>query len=797
MFQIVYPQVLISSLPLTITCMEYESNKLFVGTADGSILVWDIEDEPSFKIDLTSVAKQFGKKPIQQLVYLPVSRSLVVVKDDVVLCDTSLSAITHLEFKNHRLISRGRPSTVDTLFVSFKRKIVQYQVSSAQVSELRTFTLMGTPLTLHHLSNQLVFGSSKSVYSLDLITGSSKSLFTNNELGYLQFIQQSKYPHLTATLNDSTCLVSVGKELYKLDLVSFQSQKLFEWEEQPSCIYGQDYYCLGFTDSKIYIKSLKTGSLLQKLDFEKISFSVAQFCLIANDQSLWRLLPVDFDDQIDDLLLKNRFDDATQFIEELDFESEQDKQHNIIKVKGMYAQFLFKIERKFEKAIEILEDLNASPLDVLDLYPDLEEIQEREALYALSLYLARERTRLSKYRNKQTQRRVSISYADISDQPMLSDALYLSELVDTTLLRVYVQMQSPLLGSLLRVENYCHKETCEQELKKHSKIKELLDFYKTRGLHQQALEYLKLDTRQTIQYLVPFDIDSNLELVFEYSKKCFEETSEALDIFTENQIGQQSRVPIFEFLDQLKPDLAKQYLEYLVFELHDETLEINNVLLFRYLDAYKESSRAQDKLISFIHENTFYDHETALERLPKDDLLEERAYVLSLLNRHKEALEILVSLCAFAKAEHYCEQHHSLESAESKRVYDDLLSIYVAKDRDLEDNLHFMNKYGRFLDCIQSLNYLPQSVHLSQVKPFLIKSINNIGSQNKEQEILLNILRTLVLVSKGNLFVKQKTSVALDEDSMCAICLKRISSTIFTLLSDGKICHTYCIARKG
>jgi hypothetical protein len=40
---------------------------------------------------------------------------------------------------------------------------------------------------------------------------------------------------------------------------------------------------------------------------------------------IWRLLPLDFDDQIDELIANKRFTEASAFIEELDFESEEDK----------------------------------------------------------------------------------------------------------------------------------------------------------------------------------------------------------------------------------------------------------------------------------------------------------------------------------------------------------------------------------------------------------------------------------------------------------------------------------------
>jgi hypothetical protein len=39
-------------------------------------------------------------------------------------------------------------------------------------------------------------------------------------------------------------------------------------------------------------------------------------------------------------------------------------------VKGAWAQHLFLDLNKYQEAIDILEGLNASPLDIIELYPD-------------------------------------------------------------------------------------------------------------------------------------------------------------------------------------------------------------------------------------------------------------------------------------------------------------------------------------------------------------------------------------------------------------------------------------------
>lgn len=57
----------------------------------------------------------------------------------------------------------------------------------------------------------------------------------------------------------------------------------------------------------VEIRSLKTGLLLQNLPLDGCTlFNFGEITFAASDSNVWRLLPLDFDDQIDDLLANNK-----------------------------------------------------------------------------------------------------------------------------------------------------------------------------------------------------------------------------------------------------------------------------------------------------------------------------------------------------------------------------------------------------------------------------------------------------------------------------------------------------------
>ncbi len=144
----------------------------------------------------------------------------------------------------------------------------------------------------------------------------------------------------------------------------------------------------------------------------------------------------------------------------------------MVKVKGCYAQHLFIVEKKYRQAINVLEDLNASPLDIIELYPDFSELDLNidainiTALQELALYLARERSKLLKYKKVLNDKVYESNHGITSfksftnlDQleSSLEDSKTLLEFVETNLMHIYLMIDSPLLGPLVRVNNSCNQ----------------------------------------------------------------------------------------------------------------------------------------------------------------------------------------------------------------------------------------------------------------------------------------------------------------------------------------------------
>ena len=64
----------------------------------------------------------------------------------------------------------------------------------------------------------------------------------------------------------------------------------------------------------------------------------------------------------------------------------------------------------------------------------------------------------------------------------------LAQVVDTSLLKCYLQTKEGMIASLLRVENRCHVEECERVLKKAKKFDELVLLYQNKGIHKKGIQ---------------------------------------------------------------------------------------------------------------------------------------------------------------------------------------------------------------------------------------------------------------------------------------------------------------------
>ncbi|KAJ2452840.1 Vacuolar morphogenesis protein 6 [Coemansia sp. RSA 2336] len=276
----------------------------------------------------------------------------------------------------------------------------------------------------------------------------------------------------------------------------------------------------------------------------------------------------------------------------------------------------------------------------------------------------------------------------------------MAQVVDTTLLKVYLECSPGLLGPLLRVKNYCDVEQSEGLLLEHKRYLELVDLYHGKGLFRNALQLLQAQgksadggslhgTYATVRYLVRLPADQ-FDLIVEYlqwplqsgllhrqkgSDSSTEDDEDWPDpativsmVFADDRPAAETfpRSRVASFLHQTSPALVIQYLKYVFGTWDDKTPALHDDMVAAYFDMLEEKHSEGDRLSlraqlqQFLKSSSYYSPERALARLPDDRLFMERALVLSRLGRHEHALGLLVfSVADLLLAEQYCVENIS------------------------------------------------------------------------------------------------------------------------------------------
>ena len=292
-----------------------------------------------------------------------------------------------------------------------------------------------------------------------------------------------------------------------------------------------------------------------------------------------------------------------------------------LKIRKLHAIDLFS-RFKFTEAISLFQSLKTDPSFVIALYPGilpdryrnqlltsepivhtppLEGAMLERGLLTLIEYLVEIRQRTQKQISQQQEQDKSSLAAN-----NLRKFYELLSIIDTSLLKCYLQTNESLVSSLLRIDNHCHLEESEMALKKRGKTAELIILYKTKGLHKNALNLLQHQTRdgaaknpaqarkQLIQYLQELGSD-HLKLIFQYSEWILQQYPEEGmrifidDVYVDSQSAAWPKDDIVQYLEAINPDLALTYLDHYIENLkwNETSTKMIDTLINKYRDSIR------------------------------------------------------------------------------------------------------------------------------------------------------------------------------------------------------------------
>jgi hypothetical protein len=509
---------ILERLPLNIESIACFDSTLLVGTNKGVLLQYKVlktkgKGEAKFEVQLERSNKSFSKKPITQLAAVPELYILISLSDNVISVHdlTTFTLVTCVnKTKGANLFAvdvQKRQSPQGEVYlrmgVASKRKIQLFYWENRDFHELlNDLSLYDFPHALSWCKDSLCVGFKRDYYIINSKTGNLKELFPvgNNQPD----------PLVTRLCDDRLAL---GRDnmsiLINADGDPTQKEPI-NWSDIPCAMEHSPPYLIAILQKFVEVRTIDPKNLIQNISLPRTKLICqGDGCIyVASTNNVWRLAATPNANQIKQLLQAKQFELALK-LAELAEEPESEKDKRIRNIKNLYAFDLF-CQKRFEESLTLFAKLGTDPSHVIGLYPGLlpedfrnkleypEKVPEikgtehEKGILALIEYLTQKRNELSKDIDKEMS-----TTAIVEGNKTINSRKQLSQIIDTTLLKCYLETNDALVAPLLRLkDNNCHVEESERVLKKKEKFSELIILYEKKGLHHKGEPFIQLQVEK-------------------------------------------------------------------------------------------------------------------------------------------------------------------------------------------------------------------------------------------------------------------------------------------------------------
>lgn len=400
----------------------------------------------------------------------------------------------------------------------------------------------------------------------------------------------------------------------------------FEWSQTIQTFVWDEPYVIALTRDALEVRAKTSDAdrdthIQTLLDVPKARFllrSRGGTIIVASTSTFWYMQAVDIARQRQHLLQQKRFHLALK-LTEISSESDAEKVERRNHIKTAHAFDLF-ARKQFKESMDEFSELKTDPCDVIRLFPNLlpgssattptassasassKAINEpalegrdlESGLVALGAYLTdvrydvREELRV--YRNNGSTTTESKRFGNLPQ---------LQSIIDTTLLKCYLQTNDSLVPSLIR-SRFCHFEESEKVLKQYRKLDELKLLYEQNGHHRKALQLLQLESdkpnsrlaghEHTIQYLLQLKPE-HARLIFEFAGWVLEKyPDDGLTVFTDDMARNDhlTRATVVDYLLRQHKPLVVRYLEHIIHVWQEENPLFHDILIKQYLQNVRD-----------------------------------------------------------------------------------------------------------------------------------------------------------------------------------------------------------------
>ncbi|KAK2560444.1 Vam6/Vps39-like protein [Acropora cervicornis] len=723
--------VVIEKLPLQIECIATFGDNLLVGTRQGHLLLYRVREgswDKRFDVELQSSNKLFSKKPILQLAVVDQLNLLISLSDSVI-------SVHNLEtFALRSTLHKTKGATVFAVNIKERKQSSVFGGSMENFRSWRTFSCQ--------MYADQWFGP-KNLFVLVLREN------THLSSGELILCRDD-----ISIITDSE-----GRKTQKQTLT---------WSDTPTALDYVEPYVIGILPRYVEIRTISPRVLIQSIELSKPRYiTQGKHMYVASTSCVWRLIPVAIPMQIQQLLQDKQFSLALM-LADMVVEPEKEKEKRKEGIQNLFAFDMF-CQKRFDDSLQLFAQLETDPTHVIGLFPNLlpDEFRKKLEYPTPPPLLTPSETEkgclaLVEYL---TQGKKNVATEELSEDEKKAhlNALHRKQIIDTTLLKCYLQTNDALVAPLLRLkDNNCHVVECEKVLIKSKKYNELVILYQTKGLHRKGHEHLKLIFDFSVWVLKAHPDDEDLPEV------------EGLP-----------RDKVLAHIEQCAKQLSIRYLEHIIFiwfeskpELHNKLIncyrERVQLLMREYVDSLPEGDEPvppgnepgelgelRSRLLYLLETSKHYQAQHLLTHFP-ETFYHERALLLGRVGRHEEA---------------YCQRNFNEDREGSKDVYVSLLRMYLEPSG--EEGKDFKPNVAVALNLLQEHR---QKIAIAKDKE----------KKRKNSQVLKGLLFAEHLQIQEQRMHYQARKILLTDERACRVCHKKIGNSAFVYYPTGEILHYYC-----
>lgn len=380
-------------------------------------------NKPGKAVELLREEEKFSRRAIQQLAFIKEANILISLSDTYVSIHNRQSFVLLERLERTKGATTfavtsnvindpdtGVPSLVSRLAVAVKRRIIWWTWRDTELEEdVQEISLPNSVKSLTWVDGtKIMIGMDPGFTLVDILTNETTDIYkpaaageplaagnagamrfaavSSSGMGYMGMASWVPKP-MSTNLRQGEVLLAKDVNTLFVDAAGKPiDRRQIPWHAPPEAI-GYSYpYLLSLQQSTpaaktgaLDVRNPATLALLQTIPLPNASIlhvpqpnislaHAGKGFLVASDRIIWRMAALSYEDQIDELVSKQRLDEAVSLLEQLEHTLLSDKEGRIREIRIIKAQGLFK-QQKYRPALDLFIDAQAPPATVIALYP--------------------------------------------------------------------------------------------------------------------------------------------------------------------------------------------------------------------------------------------------------------------------------------------------------------------------------------------------------------------------------------------------------------------------------------------